>query len=368
MKKILYMTTISDTINSFLVPHIKMIKEEGHIVDCACCIERAVDEDLINNGVKVYDLPLSRNPLDLNNLKAFKELIRIQNENKYDIIHVHTPVAGVYGRLLKTKFKDIKVIYTAHGFHFFEGAPKANWLIYYPIEKIMSKLTDTIITINDEDYNKALSFNIKETYKINGVGLDLDLYKDNKEDGKEIRKKLNIKENEFVMTMIAEVNKNKNHKQMIEALKILKSKGTNVKVLCAGDGDLFDDIKEEVKNENLDDNIKMLGYRDDIEKIISACDAGLLLSYREGLPRNIMELMACGKPVIGTNIRGIRDIIQDEENGYLIDVEDAESLAKKIELLSSNRDLLRKMSESALKSSRKYDIRQILKDMKDMVM
>ena len=321
MKKILYITTISDTINAFLVPHIKSLVEQGYKVDCAANIVEEFSEELIDIGVQIFEVPFTRNPLDINNLKAFKKLKKIQENNNYDIVHVHTPIAGMYGRMLKLKFKSLKTIYTVHGFHFYKGAPLLNWLIYYPIEKIMANFTDSMITMNSEDYERANLFNVKNVYKVNGVGLDLEKYNSNLFDKNEVRKKLNLKENDFVIIMIAEVNKNKNHKQMIEAVEILKNRNIDVKVFCLGTGILFDKVKQEIKNKNLENNIHMLGYRNDVNEIICASDIGILMSYREGLPRNIMELMACGKPVIGTNIRGIRDLIKDALNGYLVEVE-----------------------------------------------
>ena len=176
MKKILYVTTVSRTINAFLIPHIERLIEEGYKVDCACSIDKQVDQSLVDKGCNIFDIPFTRNPLHPSNMKAFKKLVQIQKENQYDIVHVHTPVAGVYGRLLKLKFPKLKTIYTAHGFHFCKGAPLLNWLIYYPIERIMAKFTDTIITMNSEDFERAKTFKIKNTYKVNGVGVDLDKY------------------------------------------------------------------------------------------------------------------------------------------------------------------------------------------------
>ena len=342
MKKILYITTVSRTINAFLIPHIERLIEEGYKVDCACSIDKEVDKSIVDKGCNIFDIPFSRNPLDIKNVKAFKTLVKLQEENQYDIVHVHTPVAGVYGRLLKLKFPNLKTIYTVHGFHFYKGAPFINWIIYYPIEKFMAKLTDTMITINSEDYNESKSFKTKDIRKINGVGVDLSKYK--LEDKEQIRMKLKIKEDNFIIIMIAEINKNKNHKQLIDSIEILKNKGIeNIQVLCVGDGVLFDEVKKNISERGLDENIKMLGFRNDINELISACDIGILLSYREGLPRNIMELMACKKPVIGTNIRGVRDLIQDNINGFLVGVGE--------------------MSEEAYRTVQDYDVNVVLDDL-----
>ena len=356
MKKILYVTTVSRTINAFLIPHINMLLDKGYIVDCACSIDKEVDIDLINKDINIYNIPFSRNPLHPKNYKAFKELIKIQEQNQYDIIHVHTPVASVYGRLLKLKFPKLKTIYTVHGFHFHKGAPFINWAIYYPIEKIMSKFTDEIITINEEDYEMAITFDIDKVHKLNGVGVDFDSYNSDFFIKDNIREKLGLSKDDFVILMIAEVNKNKNHKQIIEAVKILKSINVDVKVICAGDGVLLESIKEEVKKENLEENILMLGFRNDIDELIASCDIGVLMSYREGLPKNIMELMSGKKPVIGTDIRGIRDLVVDGCNGFLVKVGDYEDTANKIEVLKNDRYKLEEFSDNAYEFIHDYSI------------
>lgn len=360
MKKVLYITTISRTINAFLIPHIEKLIDEGYEVDCACNIDKEIDDRLIQKGVEVYNIPFSRNPLNPKNLKAYSILSKIVKEKQYDIVHVHTPVASVYGRLLKLKFKNLKTIYTVHGFHFFKGAPKINWMIYYPIEKIMARFTDVIITINEEDYNRAKTFNIKETYKIDGVGIDLNQYNKDLYDREKEREKLNLEKDDFVILMIAEVNKNKNHIQIINAVEKLLKQGEKVKLLCAGDGVLFDEISKLVKDRGLDQNIKMLGFRNDINELISACDIGVLMSYREGLPRNIMELMAYGKAVVGTNIRGIRDLVQDGQNGFLVDVGDYNSTSSKIKILYDDRERLNLMSNNSCLTIKSYSIEKIL--------
>lgn len=362
MKKILYVTTLSRTINAFLVPHITALIDSGNLVDCACYIDkdRELPSELKERNVQFFDIPFTRNPLNPNNMKAFKKLIEIQEKNNYDIIHVHTPIAAMYGRLLKVKFPKLKTIYTAHGFHFHKGAPFINWAIYYPIEKIMANFTDVIITMNEEDYQRAKKFNIKEVHKVNGVGLDLNKYNSSLFDKNEVRKKLNLKEDDFVIVMIAEVNKNKNHKQMIDAVEILKNRNIDVKVLCLDTGSLFEEVKKYIKDKKLEGNIYMLGFRKDVNEIICASDIGILMSYREGLPRNIMELMACKKPVIGTDIRGIRDLVQDGFNGYLVKVGDIEETANSIKKIYKDKQLLDDMSNNAYESILIYSVDKIV--------
>lgn len=357
MKKVLYVTTVSRTINAFLIPHINMLLDNGYEVHCACSIDKPVDKELQRKGVKIFEVPFSRNPLGIGNIKAFIKLEELQRINNYDIVHVHTPIAAIYGRLLKLSFPNLRTIYTAHGYHFLKGGSKLGWLLYYPIEKIMAKFTDVIININKEDYEITKEkLRPKKCYLLNGVGLDLSKYK--KLSSKEIqekRKEFGLKDKDFVVLMIAEINKNKNHIQLINAMDILKDKYPNIKVLCIGDGTLKESLEKQIILRNLQNNIFMLGYRLDVNKLINISDIGILLSRREGLPRNIMEFMACGRKVIATDIRGCRDLICDETIGTLVNVDDYESTAKAIEKYY----ILNDKSFEVSKEIRKYDIESI---------
>ena len=367
MKKILYITTVSRTINAFLVPHIHALLDKGIQVDCACCIDKEIDSTLINRGVKVYNIPFSRNPLGMNNYHAFKKLKSIQKENKYDFVHIHTPIAGLYGRLLKLKFPKLKTIYTAHGFHFHKSGSKLGWIIYYPIERIMSSFTDVLITINEEDYERAKTFHANNVYKINGVGIDFNEYNSDHYQAIQLREKYNLNEDDFVIAMIAEINANKNHRQMIDAIKELHQRNIPVKVLCAGEGVLFKEIKEELKNNHLDTSIQLLGFCQNVKELIAISNMGLLLSYREGLPRRIMELMCFKKPVIGTNIRGSRDLILHEKSGYLVSVGDSKQTAVYIEQLYNNPQLVHQMGEVALETMKTFSIETVLKQLEEIL-
>lgn len=357
MKKVLYVTTVSRTINAFLIPHINMLLDNGYEVHCACSIDKPVDKELQRRGVKIFEVPFSRNPLGIGNIKAFIKLEELQRINDYDIVHVHTPIAAIYGRLLKLNFPSLRIIYTAHGYHFLKGGSKLGWILYYPIEKIMAKFTDVTININKEDYEITKEkLKPKKCYLLNGVGLDLDKYK--KLSSKEIqekRKEFGIKDKDFVVLMIAEINKNKNHIQLINAMDILKDKYPNIKVLCIGDGTLKESLEKQIILRNLQNNIFILGYRLDVNKLINISDIGILLSHREGLPRNIMEFMACGRKVIATDIRGCRDIVCNYNVGTLVKVGDYEETARAIEKYY----ILNNKSFEVSEEIKKYDIETI---------
>ncbi|EOU1912446.1 glycosyltransferase family 4 protein [Clostridium perfringens] len=361
MKKVLYITTVSRTINAFLVPHIEMLLENGYKVDCATCVDNKVNQVLINKGVKIFNIPFSRSPLSFGNIKAFKELIKLQKENKYGIVHVHTPVASIYGRLLKIRFPKLKTIYTAHGYHFLKGGPKIGWIIYYPIEKMMAKLTDVTININKEDYEiTKTKLNPKKCYLINGVGLDLNQYKPLSKEKQEFkRKELGLEKYDFVVIMIAELNENKNQIQLIKAMELLKDKYPNIKAISIGEGHKFEELQQEINNRGLKNNFKLLGFRTDVNELINISDIGILLSYREGLPRNIMELMANDKRIVATNIRGNRDIVCNDFIGALVEVNDYEATAKAVEkfyLTSANKNKI-------LKEVERYSISNILTEL-----
>ncbi|MGL6187307.1 MAG: glycosyltransferase family 4 protein [Clostridium chrysemydis] len=365
MKKVLYITTVSRTINAFLIPHIKMLVSNGYKVDCACCIDKEINNELTDLGVEIFDLPFSRNPFSYGNLKAFKKLINIQKEKKYDIVHVHTPVASIYGRMLKLKFKGIKTIYTAHGYHFLKGGSKIGWIIYYPIEKVMAKLTDVTININIDDYEITKKrLKPKQCYLVPGVGINLEEYKPLSETEKvKKRKELKINDDDFVIIMIAELNKNKNQIQLVNAMELLKDKYPNIKAILVGEGQNRNILEKEVEIKGLQNNIIFLGFRNDVNELINIADIGVLLSYREGLPRNLMELMANNKKVIATKIRGCKDIITNNNIGRLVDINDYIDTANKIEELYLDKE----NSNNFVKYLEKYEEKNICKKLKDIM-
>lgn len=370
MKKVLYITTVSRTINAFLVPHIEMLLENGYKVECATCVDKKVNQVLINKGVKIFNIPFSRSPLSFGNIKAFKELIKIQKENKYDIVHVHTPVASIYGRLLKIRFPKLKTIYTAHGYHFLKGGPKLGWIIYYPIEKVMAKLTDVTININKEDYEiTKTKLNPKKCYLVNGVGLDLNQYKPlSKEKQESKRKELGLEKDDFVVIMIAELNENKNQIQLIKAIELLKDKYPNIRAISVGEGHKFEELQQEINNRGLKNNFKLLGFRTDVNELINISNIGILLSYREGLPRNIMELMANGKKFIATNVRGCRDLVCNDNIGTLVNIGSFKETAEAIERYYLDDKSREKVYEAYKFSDYEYGVRYIeLYDIENVV-
>lgn len=370
MKKVLFIATVQSHIINFHIPYINLLQKKGYEVHVAT----KLDNDRYKNASEYVEnviwenIDFSRNPLSKEIFKSYKQIYKYIKENKFDLIHVNTPIASFLTRLAAKKQNISPIIYTAHGFHFFKGAPIQNWFIYYPLEKMASKWSDAIITMNKEDYDiSKLKFNNKRcnTYHINGIGVDFKKYVSLKANDS-MRKKLDIESNDLVLSIIGEINKNKNQKQIIDALINLRSKYDNIKLLIVGDGDMYQDISSYIEEKNAKDYIKILGFRRDVPEILSLSDIVISCSYREGLPKNIIEAMISKSAIICTDVRGNRDLVTHMENGILVPVNDSEQMSKAIELLYTDRELLKVMSEKSYMLAREYSLDKVLGQMEDI--
>ncbi|MGG1573181.1 glycosyltransferase family 4 protein [Fictibacillus sp. NRS-1165] len=368
--KILYVTTISNTVNAFLIPHIQMLINQGHSVDIACNITRPIDEKLLELGCNVHNIEFQRSPFKRKNYIAYNYLKNIINQENYDLVHTHTPVASFLTRLACRKLNNTKVLYTAHGFHFYKGAPLINILLYYPLERVLARYTDAIITINEEDFISAKKFklNMKDSvYKTHGVGIDLDKFSQGNSNEKvDLRKKYRYKNNDFILFYAAELNRNKHQDLLINAVNLLKSEIPNIKLLLAGTGSMKEQYEEEVKKLGLQEKVEFLGFRNDIAQLLKLSDVAVASSRREGLPVNLMEAMATGLPLVVTDCRGQRDLVTNEENGFVIDVLDYEAFAKAIKNLFIFKDLKEEYSKKNIEKAKDYSINHVLNEVRDI--
>ena len=322
VKKVLFTATVDSHILQFHIPYLKMFKDMGYETYVATNSDEAIPY-----CDKKYKISFERSPFKLNNLKAIKQLKKVVEEEKFDIIHCHTPMGSVVTRLASKharKAYGTRVIYTAHGFHFYKGAPKINWLIFYPVEKYLSKYTDDLITINNEDYELAIKkFKAKRTHYVPGVGVDPKKFdfELSQEERHELRKSLGIKDDDFVMIFPARLDKNKNQILLIEFMKRVLKKYSNVHLLLPG-VDETNGFCEKIIVEEKITNIHLLGYRKDIPKLLKISDLALSSSKREGLGLNLIEAIYCGLPVLALDNRGHRDIIVNGQNGYIISQKD----------------------------------------------
>lgn len=361
--KVLFVATMHSHIMNFHLPYLQYWYDKGYEVHVATQMDRTkYSEQMIQYPFVIWHhIDFSRNPFSKQTVVSYRQLKLVMITHKFELMHTHTPIASVVSRLAANKCKIPKVVYTAHGFHFFKGAPLQNWLIYYPMEKIMAKYTDTLITMNEEDYQLAKAkFKTRQpnsVYKVNGVGLEIDKYTVDSEVDYEFKKSLGLEKDDFVITIVAELIKRKNHKQIIDAMESLKQTHPDIKVLFVGDGILYDELKKVIRQKKLDDTIYVLGYRRDVAKILNITDCCGLFSHHEGLPKNIMEAMAAGKPVVASNIRGNQDLVVDRETGYLVRVDDVKSTIKAITKVKNENNHL---GENAKKIIEMYRIEEVL--------
>lgn len=365
MKKVLFVATIDEHILAFHTPYLKWFKEQG------------VEVHVASNGnfnipyadIK-YNIPFSRLPFKLDNLKSYNKLKKIINSNSYNLIHCHTPVGGVLTRIaaIRSRKRKTKVLYTAHGFHFFKGAPLKNWLLYYPIEKWLSKHTDILITINEEDYKLAKNnFKTKSIKLVNGVGIDLNKFiSQTIERKQELRKKYGYKPDDFILIFAGELNYGKHQDLLINGVNLLKNKMPNIKLLLAGMGPLYEQYKKQINDLNINDYIKLLGFRKDINNLMMLSDIAVSSSRREGLPVNVMEGMATGLPLIVTDCRGNSDLVNDGENGFIIGINNTTQFKNKVNELFQSESLRNKFGKRSLELIKYYSLENILNDMKEI--
>uniref|UniRef100_UPI003FF0FDBD glycosyltransferase family 4 protein n=1 Tax=Fusobacterium mortiferum TaxID=850 RepID=UPI003FF0FDBD len=328
-EKVLILASVASMIDQFNIPNIKLLQEMGYEVHVACNFEKGnscsfekiqgLKNFLENMKVKYYQINFERNVLKVfSNFSAYKDVKKILEKNKYKFLHCHSPIGGVIGRIAGHLTKT-KVIYTAHGFHFFKGAPLINWLIYYPIEKYLSKYTDILITINKEDYERAKTFLAKRVEYIPGVGVDVEKIRNIEVNKDKKREELGLTKDNIVLLSVGELNKNKNHEVVIKALAQLNN--PNIHYLICGQGNLKGYLEKLIRKLKLENNIKLLGFRKDIYEIYKISDVFVFPSKREGLSVALMEAIVCELPVICSNIRGNIDLISSGINGILVDRE-----------------------------------------------
>ena len=324
MKKLLITSTDLMMIQ-FLVPHVKYLSENGFHVELACSEVGARMDDVrqaLGNVAKaIHTVRLERSPANPRNLLGYRDMRRLLAENQYDIIWTNEPVMGVVTRLAARDLRKsgTRVVYMCHGFHFFKGASLLNWLVFYPVERFMSRFCDAIVTMNQEDYERAKTFHSKHVYKIPGVGVDGSRFLQDADPSlrSSKRRELGIPQDAFLLLSVGELTKRKNHEVVLKALKELKRPDVHY-VIC-GVGNLQEHLETLAKKFGLENRVHFLGYRHDVSEIMHSADCFVFPSRQEGLPFALMEAMASGLPIICSRIRGNVDLIEDRKGGILCD-------------------------------------------------
>lgn len=364
MKRALFVATIGGFFG-FERNDIKILQSMGYEVHIAAnlCLS-----DFQTDGIICHQVDFARTPWAKTNLNAHKQLKKLFNETHFDIVHCHTPMGGVLGRLAAKKYRKsgTKVIYTAHGFHFFKGAPLKNWLLYYPVEWLFAFWTDELITINKEDYARAQRhMHAKHVTYIPGVGVDLKKFSPKLLDENAKKNKfdeLGIEDDKFVLLSVGELQSRKNHIVVIDALSELKN--SDIVYLIAGVGELHDHYQEVIDRNGMSNNIKLLGYRTDVSELCEIADCFVHPSVREGLGIAPLEAMACGLPLISADINGIKDYTEDGVTGCCVNPHSVEEMKKAILKMYENQDFREVCGKNNMQVVKAFDIENISRIMR----
>ena len=359
MSKIL-LTATNAMIFHFLVPHIEKLLEMGHYVEIASTALEGYD-DLLRNRikkkpVKISYIRLNRSPFSLSNYKGIIDLKRIIDNDSFDLIWTNEPVMSIATRLAarSARKKGTKVVYMVHGFNFFDGSSKGSWLIFYPIERIMAKFADYLITINKEDFNRGKSFGFKDVFYVHGVGLDTKRFREASVDRSLKRKEIGIPNNVIMLLSVGELGTRKNHEVVIRALGELKDK--DIHYAICGEGVLEDYLKNLCKELGIAENVHFLGYHRDIPEICKAADIYVFPSQREGLGIGALEGMASGLPLISSYVNGIRDYTEDGVTGYTIQPHNIEGYVMAIRKLADNTGDRARFGSHNMIAAQKFDV------------
>ncbi|MDR0196182.1 MAG: glycosyltransferase family 4 protein [Myroides sp.] len=364
-KKVLFVATVSGHINAFHLPYIEWMSNEGYIVDVACDVHSKIE----GNVNKVHDIKIARSPFTIKHINAYKELKEVIDNGLYDLITCHTPMASVLARLAsrEARRKGTKVLYTAHGFHFFKGGPLLNWLVFYPIERYLTNFTDGLVCINQPDYDIiSKKGNQKcDYFKIPGIGVREDRYFPvlNCEEKILIRKEKNFSTTKFLGIYAAEFIPRKNHFFILNAFKQEKNRLNDVQILFAGRGELEEELKIFVQKNGLEKNISFIGFRRDLDEVFRSCDFGISASKQEGLPINIVEEMLSGLPIIASIERGHLELVRNSENGFLFNLDSSRELVDSIIKLKDSGDFLVNSGKKSRVIGEEYRLENSMKSM-----
>ena len=361
MSKRILVTSTDLMMVQFLLPHIRNLCENGYKVEIACSeVGGRLDEvrERISGCVEeIHVVRLHRSPVTPDNFNGYKDMKKIISEGHYDIIWTNEPVMGVVTRLAakQARKQGTKVLYMVHGFHFYDGAPKLNWMIYYPIEKLMASKADMIATISRGDYQYAKKMHAERCAYIHGIGINTERLQP-AENRWNLRKELHLQDDDFIVLSVGELNKNKNQKVIIEAISRLKN--SEIHYIICGKGDQYANLQSRVSQLHMDSQVHFLGYRKDVVDICSQVDLFAMPSHREGLGLAALEAMYCGLPVVASNTRGLEDIVIDGLTGYLCQADDIEAFAEAILKVMENRNFKSRASEKIHEIIQPYCIEQ----------
>lgn len=335
-KKALLVTTVSGFVPQFEMNNVRLLQERGYEVHYASNFDMPSYGDnndrLKGTGICCHQIAFAREPWNLQNMSAVRELAALIRREGVSLLHCHTPMGAACARVAAARTGLRNVIYTAHGFHFFDGAPKKNWLIYYPVEKFLSRYTDSLLLINREDYVRARKkFSARHTDLLPGVGIDIEAVQRGSAESAGLREELGISPDKRVLLTAGEMIPRKNQALLLEVLRRLNHPSLTLIIL--GHGKLQDELKVKAKALGVETQVIFPGYRTDVFRFYGIADLFLFPSLQEGLPVAVMEAMAAGLPVVASGIRGNRDLILPGKGGELLSPHRATDWEKVVSIL-----------------------------------
>lgn len=305
-------------------------------------------DNLKRLGVYIHDIHFVRSPFSAQNFACYKQLKNIIDNYKFDLIHVHTPTVSILTRLAarNARKSGTIVMYTCHGFHFHKASPKINWMLYYPMERFMSRFCDYIVTINKEDYNRAKTFHAPNVRYISGVGVDIHKISKVVVDKSSYKESIGVPRDAILLLSVGEMIPRKNHEVIIRALGKLK----NPKIYYAicGKGPLKKFLMNLSQELGIRENVKFLGFRRDIPELCHTADISAFPSRIEGLGLAGIEAMAAGVPLVSSNVHGIKDYVINGKTGYAINPNDVDGFAYSIEKLAKDTKLRESMRQACI--------------------
>jgi len=367
VRKVLFVATVYDHLAAFHLPFMHLLQERGCQVHAAASpLSGGKSKSRIEMaGFKCWDVPFARSLSSVGNLRACLALRRLLQQERYSLIHVHTPVAAWIARFVARFGRKTSVVYTAHGFHFYRGAPLGYWLLYYPAERLAARWTDGLVVMNEEDWTRAKRMGFvpgKNLFLVHGVGVDLGTYRPEAHDDSVLRDQLGVRLDEMAVCCVAEMIPRKNHAMLLEAWKLVARSEERAHLLLVGDGPLRGKLETKVLEERIP-RVHFLGVRADVPAILAGSDVVVLASKQEGLARCIMEAMAAGRPVVATDIRGSRDLVVDGETGFLAKLGDIDGLAHSLLQLLGAPGLRQRMGQAGYQRIKDYSLERVLGEM-----
>jgi glycosyltransferase involved in cell wall biosynthesis len=357
--KILHVCAIGITARKLLRSQIDYFLSQGFEVDITCSPD-ADSAQLQQAGYCVYPVPIDRKIDWMSNLKSVIQLTRLMKANQYDLVHVHTPIAAVLGRIA-AKLAGVKcIVYTAHGFPFHDQSSPLQYRVYFTIEQICARLTDLILTQNYEDWITAQKQGLCPPQKVRVLGNGVDIERFNRDrlnsvQQQQLRASLGIPNTaNLLVGIVGRLTRQKGSQYLIEAIAKLLPQFPHLHVLVIGSQlstdrePLHDELIRQIQQLQIADHVTFTGFRDDVPELLGLLDIFTLPTFfGEGLPRSILEAMAMSLPVVTTDIRGCREAVIHGKTGLIVPPKDSDRLAEALQTLLAEPALRRAYGQAS---------------------